>query len=78
NTHYPIQIVSTGLKDILVPIKSEADLYTLEPNFEEVKKVSKHYEVVGMHLYTFSDDRIICRNFAPLFDINEEAATGTS
>ncbi|WP_167812282.1 PhzF family phenazine biosynthesis protein [Listeria monocytogenes] len=78
NTHYPIQIVSTGLKDILVPIKSEAYLYTLEPNFEEVKKVSKHYEVVGMHLYTFSDDRIICRNFAPLFDINEEAATGTS
>ncbi|CUK64647.1 PhzF family phenazine biosynthesis protein [Listeria monocytogenes] len=78
NANYPIQIVSTGLKDILVPLKSEADLYTLEPNFEEVKKVSKHYEVVGMHLYTFSDDRIICRNFAPLFDINEEAATGTS
>ena len=31
-----------------------------------------------MHLYTFNDDRIICRNFAPLYDINEEAATGTS
>lgn len=44
--------MSTGLKDILIPIKSEADLYALEPNFEEVKKVSKHYEVVGMHLYT--------------------------
>ncbi|ECB9811575.1 PhzF family phenazine biosynthesis protein [Listeria monocytogenes] len=78
NANYPIQIVSTGLKDILIPVKSEADLYALEPNFEEVKKVSKHYEVVGMHLYTFSDDRIICRNLAPLFDINEEAATGTS
>ncbi|MBC1463081.1 PhzF family phenazine biosynthesis protein [Listeria welshimeri] len=78
NTNYPIQIVSTGLKDILIPIKSEADLYALEPNFEEVKKVSKHYEVIGMHLYTFNADRIICRNFAPLYDINEEAATGTS
>ncbi|ELU8149957.1 PhzF family phenazine biosynthesis protein [Listeria monocytogenes] len=78
NANYPIQIVSTGLKDILIPVKSEADLYALEPNFEKVKEVSKQYEVVGMHLYTFSDDRIICRNFAPLFDINEEAATGTS
>ncbi|EAC7885992.1 PhzF family phenazine biosynthesis protein [Listeria monocytogenes] len=78
SANYPIQIVSTGLKDILIPIKSEADLYALKPNFEKVKEVSKQYEVVGMHLYTFSDDRIICRNFAPLFDINEEAATGTS
>ncbi|OFG61113.1 PhzF family phenazine biosynthesis protein [Listeria monocytogenes] len=78
NANYPIQIVSTGLKDILIPVKSEADLYALEPNFEKVKEVSKQYEVVGMHLYTFSDDRIICRNFAPLFDIDEEAATGTS
>ncbi|ENR6336707.1 PhzF family phenazine biosynthesis protein [Listeria monocytogenes] len=78
NANYPIQIVSTGLKDILIPVKSEADLYALEPDFEKVKEVSKQYEVVGMHLYTFSDDRIICRNFAPLFDINEEAATGTS
>ncbi|EAK9822372.1 PhzF family phenazine biosynthesis protein [Listeria monocytogenes] len=78
NANYPIQIVSTGLKDILTPVKSEADLYALEPNFEKVKEVSKQSEVVGMHLYTFSDDRIICRNLAPLFDINEEAATGTS
>ena len=31
-----------------------------------------------MHLYTFNNNRIICRNFAPSFDINEEAATGTS
>ncbi|ELO8893664.1 PhzF family phenazine biosynthesis protein [Listeria monocytogenes] len=75
NANYPIQIVSTGL---IIPVKSEADLYALKPNFEKVKEVSKQYEVVGMHLYTFSDDRIICRNLAPLFDINEEAATGTS
>ncbi len=31
-----------------------------------------------MHLYTFNNNRIICRNFAPLYDINEETATGTS
>lgn len=43
-----------------------------------MKEISKYYNVVGMHLYTFNDNRIICRNFAPLYDINEEAATGTS
>ncbi|EAE8347066.1 PhzF family phenazine biosynthesis protein [Listeria monocytogenes] len=78
NTNYPIQIVSTGLKDILIPIKSETDLHVLEPNFDKIKDISKQYDVVGMHLYTFSDNRIICRNFAPLYNINEEAATGTS
>ncbi|MBC1374884.1 PhzF family phenazine biosynthesis protein [Listeria sp. FSL L7-0091] len=78
NTNYPIQIVSTGLKDILIPIKSEAVLHALKPNFEKIKEISKEYDVIGMHLYTCSSDRIICRNFAPLYDINEEAATGTS
>ncbi|WP_086314448.1 hypothetical protein A5821_002019 [Enterococcus sp. 7F3_DIV0205] len=78
DTKYPIQIVSTGLKDILIPIKSETQLHGLQPDFEKIKEISKYYKVVGMHLYTFNNDRIICRNFAPLYDINEEAATGTS
>lgn len=78
DTNYPIQIVSTGLKDILIPIKTETQLHALKPNFDKIKETSKHYKVVGMHLYTVNDDRIICRNFAPLYDINEEAATGTS
>lgn len=75
---YPIQIVSTGLKDILIPIKNETKLHELQLNFEKIKEISKYYNVVGMHLYTFNDNRMICRNFAPLYDINEEAATGTS
>lgn len=75
---YPVQVVSTGLKDILVPIKDETRLHALQPNFDKIKEVSKYYDVVGMHLYTFDEDRMVCRNFAPLYDINEESATGTS
>ncbi|VEI05895.1 PhzF family phenazine biosynthesis protein [Kurthia zopfii] len=75
---YPIQIVSTGLRDILIPIKNITGLHALQPNFDEIKNMSERYDVIGTHLYTFEDDRIICRNFAPLYDINEEAATGTS
>lgn len=78
DTQYPIQIVSTGLKDILIPIKSEQQLHHLQPHFNEIKAISEQYGVIGTHLYTCQDDRIICRNFAPLYEINEEAATGTS
>ncbi len=78
NIEYPISIVSTGLKDILVPIKNEDILNRLNPNFDEITKISKRYDVVGTHLYTFNNNRIICRNFAPLYDVDEESATGTS
>lgn len=78
NKDYPIQIVSTGLKDILVPIKDEVLLNKLIPNYEKITAISKKYNVVGTHLYTFDNDRIICRNFAPLYDVDEESATGTS
>lgn len=81
NTNYPIQIVSTGLKDILVPINSRESLKKLEPNFEEMKKISKEKDVIGMHLFTLGNtDELtaVCRNFAPLYGIDEESATGTS
>ena len=78
NNDIPIQIVSTGLKDILVPIKSIELLEKLNPNFDIIKRISEKYNVVGTHLYTFDNDRIICRNFAPLYEVDEESATGTS
>lgn len=78
NSDYPIQIVSTGLKDILIPIKSNKALHELAPDFDQIKKISETYDVIGTHLFTMEDDRIICRNFAPLYDIDEESATGTS
>lgn len=77
-TAFPIQIVSTGLKDILVPIKNAQLLQDLQPNFEKIKLLSQKYGVIGMHLFALSEENIICRNFAPLYDIDEEAATGTS
>ena len=81
NREYPIQIVSTGLKDILVPIDNGESLRKMKPNFEEMKKISKEKDVIGMHMFTLNNDEeltAICRNFAPLYGINEESATGTS
>ncbi|MFI3605745.1 PhzF family phenazine biosynthesis isomerase [Vagococcus fluvialis] len=75
---YQVQIVSTGLRDILIPITSEEELHQLTLDFEKIKAVSNEKNVIGMHLYAMNQERFICRNFAPLYDIDEEAATGTS
>ena len=74
------QAVSTGLMDILLPVK---DLETLEKAVQdeaEVTRLSKHYVVVGVHMFcpNTPDAAAHCRNFAPLYAIPEEAATGTS
>lgn len=45
---------------------------------KKIKLLSQKYGVIGMHLFALSEENIICRNFAPLYDIDEEAATGTS
>lgn len=81
NTKLPCQIVSTGLKDILIPIKNIEILDAIKPNFEKVTEISKKYNVVGYHMFTFdslNNSNAYCRNLAPLYGIDEESATGTS
>jgi len=77
----PVQIVSTGLRDIIVPIKSLDILHTIKPDFEKIREISRKYNTVGYHVFTLesiNNSTASCRNFAPLFDIPEESATGTS
>lgn len=74
------QMVSTGLPDIMMPVPTLADLEAIEPDFKALSDLSAKYEVVGVHAFTRDGDDATChvRNFAPLYDIDEEAATGTS
>lgn len=77
----PIQIVSTGLKDIIIPLKSIKNLDEISPDFEKITSISKKYDVVGYHVFALSNEineLAVCRNFAPLYGIPEESATGTS
>ena len=78
---FPIQIVSTGLNDVMLPVDSVEHLEQLSPDFEMIANMSKEKEVVGVHAFTIikeSDVTAICRNFAPLYGIDEESATGTA
>ena len=74
------QMVSTGLPDIMMPVPTLGDLEAIEPDFKALSDLSARYEVVGVHAFTQDGDDATChvRNFAPLYDIDEEAATGTS
>jgi PhzF family phenazine biosynthesis protein len=74
------EMISTGLPDIMMPVRSEKDLAAIAPDFPALSKLSQRYEVVGVHAFTVNagDGAVHCRNFAPLYDIDEEAATGTS
>ncbi|SCZ80576.1 PhzF family phenazine biosynthesis protein [Acidaminobacter hydrogenoformans] len=85
----PVQIVSTGLRDILVPVSSLKALKEMQPDFEDIRQISEAHGVTGYHCFTLETGTSTgnpgqpsvtawCRNFAPLFGIDEESATGTS
>lgn len=75
------QAVSTGLWDILLPVKDRAVLNRATQDEAAVCALSRRYGVVGVHMFApdpAADITARCRNFAPLYAIPEEAATGTS
>lgn len=78
-------MISTGLPDIMLPVSTPAMLSRINPDFDALAALSKKYDVVGVHAFTMAGNAdqadeatAYCRNFAPLFGIPEEAATGTS
>lgn len=75
------RIISTGLPDIMMPVPDCAALDALTPDMKALSDLSDRYKVTGVHAFTLSCEEGVtahARNFAPLYDIDEEAATGTS
>ncbi len=72
-------IVSTGLADIMMPVRDHDTLLRAVQNEAVVTALSKKYDVTGVHMFCLGDDcTAYCSNYAPLYDIPEECATGTS
>lgn len=80
NHELPIVIMSTGMREIFIPINSVKKLNDLVPNTDEIIKLSKKFDVIGIHIFSVTNDEADAygRNFAPLVGIEEESATGTS
>lgn len=75
-------VVTTGLPDVLLPVSNPERLAALNPDMDALSAWSKAHDVVGVHAFAPGGPgdscAAYCRNFAPLFGIPEEAATGTS
>lgn len=56
-------------------------LLSIKPDLEKISAICKQNDTIGYHVYTLEtkfDGTANCRNFAPLYGIPEESATGTS
>jgi PhzF family phenazine biosynthesis protein len=84
----PVQVAYSGLADIMIPVPDVATLNALQPDMEAVATVTKELNAVSFHVFalptntlTHSHNNAITahvRDFAPLYDIPEESATGTA
>ena len=81
STHLPIEAISTGLADVIIAVP-HGYLDTIVPNDERIADFCKKHDLVGFHVFELcevqSKHTASCRNFAPLFGISEESATGSS
>jgi len=74
--------VSTGLFTLPVCVSSFSVLKNMKPDFHRVKRFCRKHQVGSLHVFTFdtieSKSLYHARNFAPLYDINEDPVTGTA
>ncbi|ARC83591.1 phenazine biosynthesis, PhzF family protein [Clostridium argentinense CDC 2741] len=76
------QAVSTGLADIMLPVKNLKVLKSINPDFKKLADYSNSLGVIGVHAFTLETENdtstVSTRNFGPAAGIDEESATGTS
>ena len=76
----PVQIAYSGLPDLMIPLPDVATLQALNPNMETITAITKKYDAVSFHVFAFANDGYTAhvRDFAPLYGVPEESATGTA
>ncbi len=79
-----IEIVKayTGVWDLMIPLKRKETLNEIVGKMEKIRKINEELDIISLHPFymekTENETRLYARNFAPIVDIDEEAATGTS
>ena len=73
-------LVNSGLTDILLPVRDREALMAAVQNEAAVSDLSRRHDAVGVHMFCPGEGEIAarCSNFAPLWGIPEECATGTA
>ena len=76
----PVMIASTGLPDFMIPVDDVETLQHLHPDMNAISEITEKYNAVSFHVFAFDDDGFTAhvRDFAPLYGVPEESATGTA
>ena len=76
----PVQIAYSGLPDLMIPVVDVATLNGLQPDLNAISAITQKHKAVSFHVFAFGNDGFTAhvRDFAPLYDIPEESATGTA
>lgn len=76
----PVQIAYSGLPDFMIPLPDLTTLQVLQPDMEAIAAITKKYDAVSFHVFAFGNDGYTAhvRDFAPLYGVPEESATGTA
>lgn len=81
STGLPVEVISTGLPDMVVPVP-HGYLDKIQVNEDLLTEFCKKHSLVSLHAFELCEKdsglTASCRNFAPLFGIPEESATGSA
>jgi trans-2,3-dihydro-3-hydroxyanthranilate isomerase len=84
-TGWPVQIVSTGVPQMMVPIRSLAEVQALDAgklNTGALNRVCRAVETKCVMVFTFETEQpestVHARMFAPLLGVPEDPATGSA
>ena len=84
----PVQVAYAGLSDIMIPVADVATLNALQLDMEAISAITREHDAVSFHLFALPTNALTqshinaitahVRDFAPLYGVPEESATGTA
>ncbi|MBU8922310.1 MAG: PhzF family phenazine biosynthesis protein [Bacteroidales bacterium] len=81
-TGLPMEVIATGLDQLIVPVKRKETILGLNPDLIKLGLVNKKHHIHTNHIFsldTFSEECIsYARHFAPAVGMWEDPATGTA
>ncbi|HSG27429.1 MAG TPA: PhzF family phenazine biosynthesis isomerase, partial [Candidatus Krumholzibacterium sp.] len=81
-TGLPVEIMSTGLDQLIIPVRSKETILDLNPDLIKLSLLNRKYGVDTNHIFsldTWAEDCIsYARHFAPAVGMWEDPATGTA
>jgi trans-2,3-dihydro-3-hydroxyanthranilate isomerase len=79
---YPLQIVSTGTPQLMIPVKSLTTLRLLGPDFEAMTALTEQGDFSSVHVFTletFSEEADVhARHFAPAAGVREDPVSSSA